>query len=1120
MSLHNFNSTNKSFIMYAHTLSSISGDNLTLKPNAGKNIVLEVSGNNSVFFKQGTLLYDLSNLSNRTTSITSIVSGSDASLANVDISANLNPLVANSSSIGLATKNWNSAYINNTYCETLRTYRNDNILSINSTTLMISGELFTVGSLNPLNNNGSSLGSTSKIWGNAYIRDLSVGSIDISGIILPLNTNNSNLGSSLRRWSTLFADDLSINKINGKVYSVAPAIVLTSLSSNLIPISNNTLKLGDISNNWSNAYISDLSVSTIDVSVNLNPLNTNRSSLGLPTRPWANAYIRDLSISSIDVSSNSINPLLANRSSLGLSTRIWNNAYIRDVSVSSIDISASLTPLLASGSSLGLIGRNWNNAYIRDMSVSSIDVSSNINPLNANSGSLGLPTRPWTNAYIRDMSVGSIDVSSNLTPLLASSASLGLTSRAWGNAYIRDLSISSIDVSLNLNPLITNRSSLGLPTRPWGNAYIRDVSVGNLDVSGNITPLIPNNSNLGSSLNRWSRLFVSDLSVNNINGQPYTSGGGIINLASITSNITPSTTNTFNLGSTTNYWNNGYIRNVITSARAYQGISGDISGSNFGDISWSAVNGYYGLAKDAYPSLNPSSSGVLAVSSWTGRTAPVADWVSICWSPQLRRFAAVGRGGKIMTSDNGVTWTSRTIPPNSPNWFGVCWSPERMLFVAVGDQGTNRIMTSVDGISWATIAFGDDGRWNSVCWSSEVGIFVAVADNGWSGRVMTSYDGFNWTFRPSVDYLNSLTSVCWSPELKIFVAVGSNRILTSINGIDWNFIVLSNNWTSVCWSSQLGIFVAIAGSYPLPNPNQVITSSDGINWTRVSASATTSYQFSSVCWSPQLELFVAVSIDASLMTSTNGKSWIFRTAPTMVPYQICWSPELGIFAVCGYGTYYVMTSSLKGRPPTSYNVFDSSFNRINEVGKWDFLNINVTSILTVNTTSYTSDDRVKHNEVAITNGLTIIDQLVPKFYQKTFDMLDASYNGDLSGHAWNYEAGLIAQEVLQISDLSYVVSGGDYYEKIIKYYDTSINYYDTSVNYYDTRANYYDTSANYEISYNLVTQSYGLNYNSIFVYGLAAIKELHAKVKAQETSILNRQALINSLITRIEALEQ
>ena len=37
--------------------------------------------------------------------------------------------------------------------------------------------------------------------------------------------------------------------------------------------------------------------------------------------------------------------------------------------------------------------------------------------------------------------------------------------------------------------------------------------------------------------------------------------------------------------------------------------------------------------------------------------------------------------------------------------------------------------------------------------------------------------------------------------------------------------------------------------------------------------------------------------------------------------------------------------------------------------------------------------------------------------------------------------------------------------------------------------------------------------------GLAAIKELHAKVKAQETSLLNRQTIINSLTSRIETLE-
>ena len=135
-------------------------------------------------------------------------------------------------------------------------------------------------------------------------------------------------------------------------------------------------------------------------------------------------------------------------------------------------------------------------------------------------------------------------------------------------------------------------------------------------------------------------------------------------------------------------------------------------------------------------------------------------------------------------------------------------------------------------------------------------------------------------------------------------------------------------------------------------------------------------------------------------------------------------------------------------------------------------------------------------------------------------MLDASYNGDLSGHTWNYEAGLIAQEVLQVPDLSFAVSGGDYYMESYNYYDTSANTIsnnDLSNN--DGSLTYYNRNNNYEVSYNLITQAYALNYNNIFVYGLAAIKELHAKVKAQEATLLEQQIIINSLSARMEALE-
>jgi len=163
--------------------------------------------------------------------------------------------------------------------------------------------------------------------------------------------------------------------------------------------------------------------------------------------------------------------------------------------------------------------------------------------------------------------------------------------------------------------------------------------------------------------------------------------------------------------------------------------------------------------------------------------------------------------------------------------------------------------------------------------------------------------------------------------------------MTSSNGIDWTIrtSAANNSWRSVCWSSELGIFVAVSDS---GTGNRVMTSSDGINWIIRSSSANESWY--SICWSPQLRLFVAVSHGGpnGVMTSPDGITWTNRTANNYLWTQVCWSPEIGIFCAVAYdggaGTDRVMTSSLKGRPPTSYDVFDSSFNLINELGLWNF----------------------------------------------------------------------------------------------------------------------------------------------------------------------------------------
>jgi hypothetical protein len=524
------------------------------------------------------------------------------------------------------------------------------------------------------------------------------------------------------------------------------------------------------------------------------------------------------------------------------------------------------------------------------------------------------------------------------------------------------------------------------------------------------------------------------------------------------------------------------------------------------------------------------SSGVLAVRTWTQRVAGFSRR-SVCWSPERRIFVAVGYGG-VTTSSEGIVWTPIGVDGGT-DLLSVCWSPQLTLFVAVSGN-LRKAMTSPDGTTWTTrISSSETIVWRSICWSPELEIFVAVAESG-TNRVMTSKDGTTWNRTLSASENSEWKSVCWAPELKLFVAVaqsGTKRVMTSSNGINWNPETAANNdqWRSVCWSKELGLFLAVAES-----SNKVMTSSNGINWSLITA--ITADGWYSVCWSGELGLFVAVSLFGTykVMTSPNGINWTAITSANSNNNwtNICWSKELGIFAVVAEGgTNRVLTSSLKGRPPTSYNLFDSSFNRIDETCKWDFSNIAVTTLNVTGTFTNTSDDRLKHNEVIITNGLVVIERLTPKFYQKTQVMLDASYNGDLSGQAWTYEAGLIAQEVLQVPDLSFVVGGGDYYQEsyILKnqgndissnYYDISSNYYDISSNYYDISRNYYDISRNYyDISYNLIAQPYSLNYNSIIVYGLAAIKELHAKVKAQDLSLLTQQTIINSLRARMQALE-
>ena len=138
----------------------------------------------------------------------------------------------------------------------------------------------------------------------------------------------------------------------------------------------------------------------------------------------------------------------------------------------------------------------------------------------------------------------------------------------------------------------------------------------------------------------------------------------------------------------------------------------------------------------------------------------------------------------------------------------------------------------------------------------------------------------------------------------------------------------------------------------------------------------------------------------------------------------------------------------------------------------------------------TSDDRLKHNEALITNGLAVIRQIAPKCYQKSrsmfltgddgLDIVDASgnrtpygadFNGIMEGpegDKWFNDAGVIAQEMHTV--LPNFVTVGD------------------------------------------ENRPWSVNYNALFSYSLSAVKELDAIV--QELRDLN-----TALTARVAALE-
>jgi hypothetical protein len=600
--------------------------------------------------------------------------------------------------------------------------------------------------------------------------------------------------------------------------------------------------------------------------------------------------------------------------------------------------------------------------------------------------------------------------------------------------------------------------------------------------------------------NNYLNMFILISSNNNNNSSFYSLDGIIWNNLNNNLNNTinkllfNNTLNQIIAGSTDNVNSQIYLLNLNNSYVINSFINNTYSNSNY----------KYNLSNNVNKIYTKKSNIKYGLKNWYTISYTTSDsWVSCCFGGYpLNDFVAVSNTGNIIMSADGNNWSS--VYTSTNNYNSVCWSPELQLFVAVGSAGNNRAITSSNGSSWTLRNLTILNNWTSICWSPELMIFVAVSSSG-NYRVAISDNGIDW--KSIKCPINNWTSVCWSPELNLFVAISNsginNRVMTSINGIEWEFRIsaVDNNWTSICWSKHLNLFVAVANS---GTNNRIMTSNNGINWNSQISPADNNWN--SIIWINSLKIFVSIASSGSnrLMYSYDGINWNLITLSVNNNWNsICWSEEFN---------YLLMVSSTgnNDRIYRSYFFNSTDFNTIflrgltetnNKLRYWVPYNFTGSpthqlevsnNYFTCYNTSGTAISRFTHN------GTNFYLNFV-----STSSINISDHNGIDSGLALNNV--LVTATGNQINTLSGLILGQSIKNKPLSL-DSNLNLINLnqlSCNTLNLSPIFNNIVSGTALGYNLITTDNNKNVNNLNTVSTNIIKVKNSDISNNSISLLN-----------------
>ncbi len=284
------------------------------------------------------------------------------------------------------------------------------------------------------------------------------------------------------------------------------------------------------------------------------------------------------------------------------------------------------------------------------------------------------------------------------------------------------------------------------------------------------------------------------------------------------------------------------------------------------------------------------------------------------------RFVAVGEGGAVATSTNGVSWVSQYAGSNSLSAiaFG------QGTFIAVGENGT--ILTSSDGFSWTKRDAGFLVSLGGVGAAS--GLFVAVGGS----TALVSADAINWTredlgpdaYANAISYGNNLFVVVGGASPGFHQLVSS--ISVSSDGFTWTRQATGGLESLASISYGAGRFVAVGatGDPHCCDHALIRVSGDGMTWSE-------SYLPMEPLWglpyNPDLrgvsfadETFVVVGDCGRIATSPDGAAWYNRNSPARICVSLsAVASGLGSFVAVGSGGAILQSAHLGGVSVTTTN---------------------------------------------------------------------------------------------------------------------------------------------------------------------------------------------------------